>query len=426
MLDKIITVFQGFFSRAFWFGSFLPVAIIAAVHLCVAWLRYPNLVPLQDWATAKFESLTLFPAVFAILVVLAYALTPLIPLLRGVLDGSLLPERIHDWLRREHVICTRAARDGITAALETSAGYKRMINSEVTRLQAARAAGMGLPLPLPPGGPALIPPAEVAIEGFRTKVESGATPPLPEAQAAINALAAALAANPAVVPTGAPGADLAARLSEAHKLLIKLLRYAQTEADHRFQTAVARNSTLLAIKNPQATRMADARLLIESYSFNVYQADFDYIWPRLQLVLPEQQGGQAAPNAFAERLASSRSQVDFAVLSLALVFTVPAVWLPLLAVGAGPPWLFLAIGLASPFLAGFFYQLAVEAQIGFGEVVKSAIDANRLTLLKTLHQPLPATLSAERELWKKLRLAEEAADVNDLVYRYPTDTARPA
>jgi hypothetical protein len=34
--------------------------------------------------------------------------------------------------------------------------------------------------------------------------------------------------------------------------------------------------------------MADARRSTERYSFNVYQADFDYIWPRLQLVLPDQ------------------------------------------------------------------------------------------------------------------------------------------
>jgi hypothetical protein len=38
-LIDIFTTFKGFFSRTFWFGSFLPVAIFAGIHLLVAsWL----------------------------------------------------------------------------------------------------------------------------------------------------------------------------------------------------------------------------------------------------------------------------------------------------------------------------------------------------------------------------------------------------
>jgi hypothetical protein len=419
MLDKIITVFQGFFSRAFWLGSFLPVAIITASHLAIAWSQYPKVVRLDEWVLAKFDSLTLFPAVFAGLVVLAYCLTPLIPLLRQVLDGTLLPQWMHDELRREHVISMRKARDQIVNAMEIAVGYDHLINREVPRLQDERAAGMnGNAIT----NPDLIVTAENSIKPLEKEIESGATPALTEIQAPIDALAAALHVNSSRL-TGEPFAD---RLAAAHKLLLKLLRDAQSEAKHRFETTVARNRTLLTVTNPQATRMADARRLIESYSFNVYQVDYDYIWPRLQLVLPEKSAADGQ-GSFSDLLLSARSQVDFAILSLALVITIPAVWLPVLAFTATSPWLFLTIGLGAPFLTGFFYELAVESQIAFGEVVKTAIDKYRLDLLvKVLRQPLPATLSAERELWSGLRRAEDAANRFDLVYRHPTDTAKSA
>ncbi len=36
-LTDILTTFKSFFSRSFWFGSFLPVAIFTGIHLVIAW-----------------------------------------------------------------------------------------------------------------------------------------------------------------------------------------------------------------------------------------------------------------------------------------------------------------------------------------------------------------------------------------------------
>jgi hypothetical protein len=425
MLNNIISTFQGFFSRAFWFGSFLPVALVAAVHGLFAWLRYPEWFPLKQWLTASFDSLTLFPAVFAALVVLAYALTPLIPLFRGVLDGSLLPEWIYDWLRRERVVFVRAVRANVRAALETSAAYDRLLKRTVEELRAARAAGLHA------GGPPqrnLVEAAESSIKPLRKQIEAGATPPIEDARRVVDTLAAALRDRPLPAPPPPPDPALARRLDACHDLLIRLLNYARAEANHRFKALTVRHSTVLAIETPQATGMADARWLTERYSFNAYKVDFDYLWPRLQLVLPPSSGEAASKpeGAFIDRMGWTRSQVDFAVLSLALVLTVPAVWLSLLYVTASSPWPFVALGIASPFVAFFFYRLAVESEMAFGEVVKAAIDRYRLELLKTLHQPPPATLLDERQIWQTLRRAEESRDVHDLIYRYPSDQARPA
>jgi len=107
--------------------------------------------------------------------------------------------------------------------------------------------------------------------------------------------------------------------------------------------------------------------------------------------------------------------------------TIPAVWLPLLAFTARSPWLFVAIGIAIPFLALFFYELAVQSQIALGEVVKAAIDKHRFDLLSdVLRQPLPTTLSAERDLWRRLRQAEEGARIGELTYRHSPEPARPS
>jgi hypothetical protein len=78
MLNDVIGVFKGFFSRSFWFGNFLPVAMFSFLHLCIAWLVIPG-ISLTTWVQADPKALTYFPMTFAALVVLAYALTPIIP-----------------------------------------------------------------------------------------------------------------------------------------------------------------------------------------------------------------------------------------------------------------------------------------------------------------------------------------------------------
>jgi len=140
---------------------------------------------------------------------------------------------------------------------------------------------------------------------------------------------------------------------------------------------------------------------------------FDYIWPRLQLVLPDK-------SPLGDQLIAAKAQIDFAIVSLVLILTVPAVWLLWLAFTARAPWLFLAVGSITPLLVSFFYRAAVEAQFGFGEVVKSAIDRYRFDLLKTLRQPAPATLSAEQHLWQQLRNLERPGNSSDFSYTHPT------
>jgi hypothetical protein len=416
-LNEIIGVFKGFFSRAFWFGSFLPVAIFGFIHLAIAWWVLPD-VPLAEWAKANASTLTYFPVTFAALIVLAYALTPLVPLARGLLDGSLLPERWHDALRSEHMTTARAVRRKINEAfaLFNELGY--LNSKQIADIWTARGRGNAA------GGitdEAAIDQATRAIGTLQRRFDTGDLPGKDALKDGVDKLVAALQINATELPAGpAPTAaqrNAAQRLDAAQLQLVELLKDAEADAEHRYHALETRHSRL-AYDNPQATRMADTRVLMESYPAKAYGVDFAYIWPRLQLVIP-QQAAQGEGASFGEKLAAARSQIDFAVLSLALALTIPLIWLPYLAWTADNPTKFLVIGAAAPLVAAFFYHVAVESQIAFGEVMKTAIDSHRLKLLSdNLRQPLPATLSAERELWGRLQGIDQVR-AYELVYRHP-------
>src|SRR5262249_15642902 len=106
--------------------------------------------------------------------------------------------------------------------------------------------------------------------------------------------------------------------------------------------------------------------------------------------------GEKADDPMLEAVEQARSKVDFAVLSLVLAASIPAVWMPSLLARGGPAWLFFVIGAATPPDLMFFYELVFESQLAFGEVVKTAIDKSRFLVLKMLRLPEPLSRSEER------------------------------
>jgi hypothetical protein len=416
MLSQYLTTFQGFFTRAFWFGSFLPVALFAFLHLVIAWVAFGNeAVPLQKWLTLDPTKLTLFPTIFAGLVVVSYALSPMLPLFRELLDGSALPDWLHEPLRRERKREAPPIRDKVEAAERLLNHCRDIRETLVARVAKARADGVANAPGALPNRPQ-IHAALGAADRLRHKLEHDQPLTSADVSDAVDELIAALEANDSSLPASAPNAQLSADLSKAGEAIFRLVANCEREAAH-LEFALRTRHSRIAFDNPQATQMADARFLTESYCLNVYNVDFSYIWPRLQLVLPEQ-GSQGQVGSYNDRLVAARSQVDFAVLSLALSLTIPLLWLPLLAWDGTSMPLFLGIGVGAPLLAAFFYQLAVESQFEFGEVIKTAIDKYRFAVLKDLQQPLPPTLVAERELWHNLRVAEQTPKQTDLFYHH--------
>src|ERR1700722_7149730 len=91
--------FQGFFTRGFWFGSFLPVVIFAALNLLLAPFAFEAWADdiVKDVVSDKWAWGT---PMIVVLIVAAYALAPLVPLCRALLDGRRLPDSLFELLRR--------------------------------------------------------------------------------------------------------------------------------------------------------------------------------------------------------------------------------------------------------------------------------------------------------------------------------------
>jgi hypothetical protein len=418
MINQLITTFQGFFTRAFWFGNFLPVALFGVIHVVIAWLAYGSeTVPLQTLLvgeTSKF--VVMFPAIFAGLIVLGYILGPMIPLFRELLDGSLFPESLNEAMRRRRKPTLDAIRDRAEFAERVLGTCRAILDSKYKSLSEARSAGAAIN-----GGGAMTRPwlvarVERALVSLKTTLASGQLPPAEDVSSAEDEIVEAFEYNDATVSTG-PNAERAQRLTRAMYDFFRVIKDCEQESSYRLFAINTRHSRV-AFRNPQATPMADARFLSESYCLNAYNVDFSYIWPRLQIVLPDQ-GAQGNTGSYNDRLIGARSQVDFAILSTVLAISVPLVWLPLLFSRGNPISLFIAIGLAAPVLIAFFYQLAVESQFELGEVVKSAIDKYRFSVLTDMHLALPPTLQSERSLWEELRVVEQLPGSTDFYYRHP-------
>jgi hypothetical protein len=413
MLSQYISAFQGFFSRAFWFGSFLPGALFAFVHLGIAALAFGEAVPLAEWLKADPAKLTFFPLLFAALVVLGYVLSPMVSLFRDLLDASRLPQCIYDDLLSSRAPALRAICADVDAAEGMIGLCRGWIKQDFGRVQVARATG-NLTQHADQGGiDALV----QRIGALKAQIDAGALPTLAQLQQGHDQLLDVLAANNSSLRAGTAEAAASARLDDARETFIDVVAACERKAAESRAALLARHGHV-AFRHPQPTRMADARFLTESYSTKSYNVDFAYLWPRLQVALPDQ-GAQGTVDSYNDRLISARARVDFAVLCAVLAITVPLVWLPLLAWYAASVLLFLAVGVLGPALIVFFYQLAVEAQFDFGETVKSAIDKYRFNVVTDLRLALPPTLKAERELWGELRVVEQIGSAADLFYRHP-------
>jgi hypothetical protein len=398
LFSNLAGVFKGFFSRAFWFASFMPVAMAVALHLTVAAIAFPHAVPMGRWLrAATSDNLAIFPLVSAGVIVLAYAMGPLAPVALGILDGSRLPPAVQELLRRKRMRMALTAWDDITPAEGVLSALAGMLSVEVQAMIDARGQGAQRP---DAADPQLAGQAVAQARAVADCYAHGKLPKVEAMQGALDAMKAALASGrtPDV-------------LSDAQAGLVTTLQRAVREADFQVTQKTQRYGPLATLAPPMATRMAQARATAEAYSLNVYGVKFDFIWPRLWLVLTDKDGAS-------DNVSDAQSQVDFSVMSVCLSATVPLVWLPVLAATATAPWLFLAVAAGGPLACAFFYELAVASQWRLAQVIKATIDRYRLDLLKVLLQPMPATRFAEKQLWSDLQVDEDSSGARDVAYRY--------
>jgi hypothetical protein len=397
--DTVYKAVQGMLSADFWASVFVPVALFAFIHAAIltqfGW--HPDLAVLLD-DTGKSAKWLLI--VVALLVLAGYLLQAFLPLLRGMLEGTLLPEWLHDALRAGRIPAAREKRLRIKAAMDALFLWQdryRELDAPDGAFRTAYAAAVQLP----PGATDedSVRRAEERLDRLRRALNESRLPDIEEVHAAETLLLAAFLRN-----NPEQGA-LSDRLYAANTLFVDLVTEAVNQAVYEVDIARARIRNEKALDVPRATLLGDARQLAELYTVGMYNVRFNDLWPRLLIAVQAEvkdDPGMAAVSA-------AQARVNFAVLSMLLTVSVPVVWLPLAALHAGRGWLILVIGGGAPLLLTLFYHVAVEGQMALSDLVKTMVDRHRLLVLKMFRQPTPVSLAEERLIWGRLHQAAEEA-----------------
>lgn len=393
--NTAISALQGFFSKLFWFGTFLPVALFAALHLAIAAVTFDSV---HAAVTAPITGDGWWPVAILGLVVLAFAVSPLLPLLRGMMDGSLLPEAIREALRRSRAAEVSRRRGRLRREIQTLGSLADLARGGHDQAAEASKAGTAR---CEAKAPAEVAKAEAAIGAARAVLARGDLPDERQVEAAIASACAALRANcsdPSIVPDDQKA--LARRTDAMTIGLDALLTDTETEARGRLANLMEQQRGVPDDIAIQPTRMGDARWAAERYPDDVYAVPFDFLWPRLELLIP------ADDTELSARLLTAQAQLNFSVLAVALSATLFA-WVPFLALHGTSVAAFLAVAVGAPALLWFSWLLAVESQFGIGRTLEVAIDRHRLKVLEALRMPQPMSREAERTLWQQLVRANE-------------------
>lgn len=416
--NTAVQALGGFFSKLFWFGTFLPTALFAALHTGLAVLAFggarqvvPSEIGADGWWATGIVGL----------VVLAFAIAPLLPLLRGLLDGSILPASVRTYLVTRRIPAVHRRRAEINKVRQETGETLRTCRGAYERLRAAYKQGEKLPNAT---DNTTVQNAEDAIREVERTLSKGVALTAPDVEKVVRATESALSRNNPnlVIKAGKPSAPsgaeikLSSRTSKAGDTLDELLTNAEREVQARFDAAVLSLRGVPLDTAVEPNRMGDARVAAQSYPERTYGVDFNYLWPRLLPLVRKED------SAVADHIITAQAQLDFAVISVFYSISL-LVWIPALIVFGRSVPLFLLVAAGSPLIVWLSWRLAVESQFGIGVVLKVAVDRYRLDVLRDLRQPTPTSRGAEVELWGRLREAEYDHRLAELLYVPPDKVA---
>jgi hypothetical protein len=412
LFDKVQTLL----SRTFWLGNFFPVFVFALLNLALAWLGIDGF---SDWLASKWTDVTVFSAIPAFgliaVAILAFAVAPLIPTFRRALEGEFLPPAWREPLRSE-LRAEALELQGQERPAERDFGFFDVTCRRAPeRLSEAR----NDPGPRNNLDPATYTDAIAALRALRADVQRtlrAYAPPLPPRARVIHALdrlTAALRQYPLEPDPANPAvATMATALTDAQTELPEMLRGMRGVADRILQGIRADLRAGFVLDDIRPTRLGSARAAMERYPAIAYLADYDFLWPRLNMVMGKNDAIKGAVEA-------AQAQLDFAVLMTVLAAVTAIVWPILLALAGSSIVLFAAAGILLPALTIFFYRAVQESQRTFGAVMQMAVDGLRFDLLTALHQRLPPTMAAEQATWGELQYALHFGNPEKVRFRHP-------
>jgi len=405
ILDKLQTAFASLFSTSFLLGNFFPAFIFAIVNFVLAWAGIDGF---PDWVSKSISGTSAAEgaSAFLLLVILAILLGPLVPLLRSLLEGAILPS----WLRQSGKAVWLGVRHEFeereNAAKAEFAYFDRNIDHLKETLRSARDEGAALNAITDPQS---IKAAADAVSRISIQIQRAKLPERTMFDPAIEAIAHALRKNAANLRPPDPDAKSSEKLDRIHVEIVKLVDLAKDLASRNLGLAVYRLHSSFVPNEIWPTRVGNARAVIERYPNAAYNVSYDFLWPRLRIVLVKD-------SDMAGIVDTANAKLEFAVLMTWLSAATVAFWLPTLALTGHSIGLYYAVGILGPAAVLFFYLLVDETQKAFGHIISMTVDALHFQLLAALHQPTPCSLFKERETWMQLERALFAEGGVDLKY----------
>jgi hypothetical protein len=404
LLDRL----TGLLPKYFIAGAFLPALIFGFLNGAVAYGDSPRF---RAWAQAKLLSGT--PGIFesaAVLIglaVVAYVFSSVNGFLREVLEGKHLLSR-SDKLRTRFEARQREKYAAIVTDYSQARdeGARIADSSRRWRDDLSDAAVHGLARSANRYTAAS--PAAVEIERLRQCSRNAEAIPYRDLDNAVTLLEAELSANNIRIP-GPGGVNL---LAEDRRSLLRLIDYAEDAwAARRLDRFNERSRYGAGHIAP--TAMGNVAASMQGYGLTRYGMNLETFWTRLQPILA------AGNKDFYGGIQDAKTQLDFLVACFWLNLFSAAVWLPVLAVGLAPWWLFVAVAAGGPSICLLCYALAVQSYIVFTELVRSSVDLYRFPLLQALHVALPGGIREERAIWNALqRLSTFGEEAVDLSYQH--------
>lgn len=369
MIQVLLEKIGGILEKEFLFGSFLPALLfVAAVVLTGAGVL--GFEASLSWAAQRGPlDKVLLPAAIAIaIIVFAYALSAIRPLMLRVWSGQATP-----FVMRPLV--------------EVARGFAR--RDYLRRRADAAATNRWAPLP----------------EWFANEADSHwSASAVPATKAQVEAIRAAVALVPdADVETVKKQLQthfLDALAKYSGESLSEVYQELKQELDDRHETEEIRLQTIRlrldrsygSLACVQPTRIGNIIEAYSAYSYTRYRIEPEVFWPHLQQHIGE---------ALKAQLSEARTTLNFALTLATLACTYGV-----LCLGIGPHlwysrvWLVLA---ALAFVVAWVgYRVGIVAAEAFGNAFRACFDVHRFDLLRSLRRTTPPTLLAERGKWEQI------------------------
>lgn len=173
---------------------------------------------------------------------------------------------------------------------------------------------------------------------------------------------------------------------ERHRRRLTELRDQGRVAEIYAQYPLSRNEVM-------ATRLGNILRASERYPNERYGADAVLVWPRLYPLLPD---------SVVTGIAQARESLEFLLELSALAAAFGALSGIYLLVVTAPVWLFLLCVWGALAVAVLAYRSSLGTGLLYAEILRSAFDLYRLSVLTAMRLPAPVTAAAERQRWTEV------------------------